>query len=1005
VPVEGRCPLIVGREAERMRLGWGWDRAVAGESAWMLVRGDPGIGKTRLIDELANRATSDGGRVLRGGCAPLLDGAVPLGPVREALRSLLEASDAIVEAPALSRLRARLYPELVDAADTSQAGPGGNATAGQAQLFDAIREALTTAASVSPVMLVIEDVHWADRSTLQLLASLERSSRAPGSLSCLAVLLSCRGAEDFAVEGTREFLGELSRSPLLDFVRLGPLVNSDVDQMLLALGVATGSDAQSDAIVRRADGNPFLVEELARVGGDQVPETVRETLQLRLTGLPDTALAVVNAAAVLGTRVNHDLLAAVVDTDEQDLLAGVRASVAAGVLLGDGDEYAFRHALLQELIYSQLLVGERRLLHKRAAAGLVSLPFSGERAAQAAYHFLQARDTDSALMWSMRAAEHADRLHALPEALAHYEQVLGLAEGSGSQELRLVALHRAGLVCRDLVRHERASELLRQAIELVDPVVDPVRRAGLLVERAASVVQLDVEASLPLYDEAYDLVADREPSPAAAYALGRTGTGLLFACRAAEGIVRTRQALAMARAANAPDAEARTALMHAAFLDELGEWPSSDRFYRDAYAYYQKRDDPELVLVACNYTDSLSSNGFLAEANDVGTAAMDFARRIGAARHWYSVVLLSNMASAAFKLGRWSEAGEIAGSCAEMAASMSDGSSDDGPFAFTFRVIPAWLALGRGDLARANTLVPADGDLISRRGPGTARQLTEIQAESALLRRDMTAAYQSVNCGLDAIAGTDESAFAGRLLLQGIRSLAEAAEQAAARREATQQRAVLGDATALANRALSLRASPLTDAAPARIKTTKAVRAQWQGEWDRISGKEDHGPWLTAADEWRRLSRPYPLAYCLLRAGAAGLALRTAKPQIATWLSEARQIAERLGARPLLDDVTAVAARGRLQLPDNGDGVPEQGAAASRADSAPFGLTTREMEVLALLSEGLTNGQIAKRLFISPHTVGVHVSRVLMKMQVTSRTRAAAVAHTLNIGRAGNGSR
>jgi len=997
---DGQCPVLVGRAPERARLAIGWQRAVGAQPSWMLLRGPPGMGKTRLADDLFDQVVNEGGRVLRGGCVPLLDGTVPYAPLLEALRPLLTLPEEELPAQDRRLLHATLFPDATSGARPPASDRSGS---GNAQPFDAVREALSALAARSPTLLIVEDVHWADRSTLQLLGALERTMQRALPTQRLAVLLTCRDEFETAVVGTEEFLAELSRSRLVDVVELSPLSSDEVRQMLAALGdprneSGRADEAVVDAVVHRADGNPFLVEELARASSTELPKTVRNMLKLRLSGLDGQAVDVLRAAAILGPHVEHDLLVSVVDRSEQQVLGGLRSTVGAGVLISDavGDYYTFRHALLQELIYGELLVGERRMLHKRAAAALAASPAADEQAAQLARHYLLAKDLEGALTWSLRAGDQAARVFALPEALAHFEQALTLADRSKSTSnvQRMEALRGAGLANKALGRFENAALQLRSAADLIDPSEDAAGRALVLVECGLVLTAFDVAAALPVCDEAYALVAGMEPSPEAASVLSSSAVGMIFAGRGEAALERSRVALMTARATGDPIAEARALGIQAVGQDLVGDWPGARENFLAAIELHQAHVDPYLLRTVINYTDALSSHGMPEEALTQGAWALDFGRGLGITASVDVLTLLANMFESAFKLGRWREAESLDERFQTTAAVMNVGTLSH----LMYGGVLIRLRLAQGDLAAAQCMMTMPVDAAVRMGPEAARTYLEVHAEAALLSGELESVGGLVARALDAIEGTSEVVFSGRLLLLGLRALANRAERASARRDERELQEVLRAADELAGRARMLPGGPLREP-PAHIVTTDAVAAQWSGEWARLHGQADFAPWLTAAHEWGRLRRPYPQAYCLMRSAEAALAAHQPKSEATAALTEAADIARELGALPLAEEINAFAARARVPLAR--EPLPlaaEADAAEPTRDPAPFGLTDREMEVLALMAQGLTNAAIAKRLFISPNTVGVHVSRVLMKLQVSSRTQAAAVAHTLEIG-------
>jgi DNA-binding CsgD family transcriptional regulator len=228
--------------------------------------------------------------------------------------------------------------------------------------------------------------------------------------------------------------------------------------------------------------------------------------------------------------------------------------------------------------------------------------------------------------------------------------------------------------------------------------------------------------------------------------------------------------------------------------------------------------------------------------------------------------------------------------------------------------------------------------------------------------------------------------------LLGARALADAAEAAGSRRLPAQRAGQADREAELRDWATAAKTGPLGECPTPDVVAGDAVRAQWAAELSRLHGSSDPRLWQAAAQQWRTLRRPYTEAYCLLRAADAAVARRLPRAAAVEPLQNALRIAQELQATPLLEQLTSLAERARLPLP----------APPSPGRPAPdeYGLTVREREVLALLASGMTNAELASQLFISTHTANVHVSRILMKLGVPNRTRAASVAWEL--GLAGN---
>src|SRR5579875_1764086 len=424
------CGRLVGSASELARLLAQLDSVATGEAAVALVSGDAGVGKTRLITELAARARERGFTVLAGRCAELGD-SVPYLPLADALRSVVgEASATVAELvadrPVLGRLLPEHGPGVAERAD-------GRELARQ-QLFGAVLGLLSELAESSPVLLIFEDLHWADRSTRDLVTFLSRVLHRER----VAVLGSYRTDDLHRRHPLRPVVAELLRLPNVTPIDLGPL-----DQAALAehIGTLAGLSKRGtlDAselitILERAEGNAYYAEELlaASADGEELPAGLAALLMTRVEQLSATAQQALRAAAVGGRRVDDELVMAASGLSAPEYEEAIREAVAHQLLATDGHEgFTFRHALLREAIYADLLPGERTRLHATLAGLLAderrldSVPGS---AAELAHHCLASHDIAGAFAASVRAGKEAERLAAPAEAHRHYDQALALWE-------------------------------------------------------------------------------------------------------------------------------------------------------------------------------------------------------------------------------------------------------------------------------------------------------------------------------------------------------------------------------------------------------------------------------------------------------------------------------------------------------------------------------------------------------------------------------------------------
>src|SRR5215469_696544 len=357
------CGPMVGRAMELARLLGLLDSVAAGEAAVALVSGDAGVGKTRLVTELSLRARERGFIVLAGRCAELGD-SVPYLPLADARRSVTGEAVATVAAlvadrPVLGRLLPDHGPGIEEHGD-------GRELARQ-QLFGAVLGLLSELAETSPVLLVLEDLHWADRSTRDLVTFLSRMLHRER----VAVIGSYRSDDLHRRHPLRPVIAELLRLPSVIAVDLAPLDPSALAEHLTAAAQGRIGATELNDIVARAEGNAYYAEELlaASVGGDAgqrstLPAGLAALLLNRVEQLSDATQRVLRAAAVAGRKADDELVQAASGLAAAEYEAAVREAVTHQLLVPDGTEgYVFRHALLREAVYADLLPGERTRLH------------------------------------------------------------------------------------------------------------------------------------------------------------------------------------------------------------------------------------------------------------------------------------------------------------------------------------------------------------------------------------------------------------------------------------------------------------------------------------------------------------------------------------------------------------------------------------------------------------------------------------------------------------------
>ena len=998
-------PTFVGRAAESARLAEARDRAAAGTPTVVVVGGEAGVGKSRLVGELVASSRAAGAAVLTGGCVELGGEGLPFAPVVEALRMLARGLDGselatAVPEPAKAEL-ARLLPELGRPPASGPEPPWLDLGSAQGRLFELLLGVLERLADHQLTILVVEDLHWADRSTRDLLAFLVRNLH-HGRL--LLLLLTYRSDELHRRHPLRPLLAALERDRRVERLELGRFDRGEVAAQLTGILGTVPAAWFVERIHARSGGNAFFVEELAAAargapaasargglassgpapsGGvnGELPPSLRDTLLARIELLPEPTQQVLRVAAAAGGRVEHELLAEVAGLPEAELLAGLREAVTAQVLLVDARDgtYEFRHALVKEAVYGELLPGERTRLHDRFAVALTARtgPASAgpALAAELAWHWYAAHDLVRALPAAVEAGLAAERSYAFAEAQRHFERALELWERVPAAPTgldRVELLGRAAEAAANAGAVDRAISLVRAALAEVDPARDPLR-AGLLTQRLAHHLRTAGRpGAFEAYQEAVRLVPPSPPTAERASVLAGLGQALMLRASFAEARTVCEDAIAAARDAGARSVESHALATLGVAVFWLGDREAGLAGLREARRLAAAAGAAEDEVRACiNLSSVLKDLGGLEEAATTAMEGLEVARAAGLQRT-VGIFLAANAAAALYELGRWDEADRLTAPAVELRAA-------EDVNAVTLLGIRALLEAGRGDFQAALDHVQAArrlvGDLFVSAQYSVG--LVWIEAEVAAWQGRYADASKAVADGLGVRTTARDDARTSNLLAVGLRVEGDRVEQAGPRHGAAAvQEEARRAAAALLERA---RATPAAPATPA----SRAALAICEAEWTRVQGAADPARWQEAAVAWDQAGRPYQAAYARWRAAAALLARRGDRELARDLLQEAVVVAVGLGAAPLRQEVERLARLGRIGL------AP---AAEPARPDAGLGLTARELEVLRLVADGRSNRQVADALFISVKTASVHVSNILAKLGV-DRVEAAAVAH------------
>jgi ATP/maltotriose-dependent transcriptional regulator MalT len=978
-------PALVGRAEQLSALRAALALAGSGEPRTVLVGGEAGVGKSRLVSEFAREAERGGARVLTGGCLELGADGLPFAPFTSVLRELVRDLGADGVAALLpsgaARELARLLPEFGE--------PGGSDDAGasRARLFEQMLILLEQLADRGPLVLIIEDGHWADRSTRDLLEFLIRNQR---MIEGLLIVVTYRSDELHRTHPLRPLLAELGRVDWVARIELGRLSRGETDELVAQItGRAPREDAAS-AIYHRTEGNPLFVEALIGDGEPDsgLPESLRDLLVAGVRRLPEQSQEVVRVASAGGEQVGHALLAAVTGLDETVLANALRPAVTGNVLLAGSDGYSFRHALIREAVHDELLPGERGGLHGRFARAIEADPLlvpPGRAAVQRAYHWYAALDPAWALISAWQAAAESGKALAHAEQLAMLSRVLELwdhvPDAAGRIGSDRVAVLEAAVRAAELAgEYDRGVTLATGALKEMDVAAEPTRAALLLEIRSHLKEWLGHEDYADDLAEAVRLLPDGPPTAARAQVLEAAAHNMHHreSYDLAEFRARAEEAVAVARQAGDPGIEA-SALTTLAVAEPFAASMERNRALlaeARAAATRAKAYQP-LLDAAIIESDMLERFGEHELAAAVAREGITTAAEYGLART-SGVILAVNLAEPLMSLGRWDDAAEVIEHAMEYLP----------PRMMRSAVLRAAgeLALARGDLAAAAERAAAAREVL-----GGARYKDEINLPLARLETELCLAQARPADALAAAQATlyrynvlPSPRYAWPLLAAAARACAAAA--AAGDSELAAEAAVLRDS--LRTDAGKLEADGLTQSAHRLTFAAEIVPA------DGADPGELRSAWDAAAQAWEAASEPYPLAGALLRAAGAALADGDHEGAAAR-LRRAAALADRLGAQPLRDDIALLARRARIGLA----GADRAGrpAPAGAAERDRFGLTAREFDVLRLVAAGRSNREIAAELFISAKTASVHVSNILGKLGVASRGGAAATAHRLHL--------
>ena len=970
-----RRPLrpLVGRDEDLGELLTVLESVRHGRMATIFLSGDAGVGKTRLVQELVTRAEDSGATVLLGAATDIAE-SPPFWPVASALRALLRSP----RGDEVQRLLAPWSDQLDELLALRSTVP---APLARVQTLELLHRVVLRLALESVLVLVVEDVQWADRSTLDLIAYLV------ANLADERMLLvgTHRTEPGTAAQagGARTVIRELARHRQVRTIEVPPLRRDAVAELVAA--AAPGRPELVELVWMRSAGNAFIAEETLRAAADGdptgLPMTLRELVLSRLERLSAPGLRTVRAVALAHGPLPHRLLEAVLD-GEPWLLDALRESVDAGVVVVDAaaDGYRLRHGLMTDVVVGELLPGERMDLHRRYAAALEPRELPGAEA-RLAHHWYEAGDRDRAAAAAVAAAEAADRVRGYAEAHRHWLRAARLAgEVAAPPVPRAGCLERAAEAAHLAGDADQAVALLAERLDLLEPadVAAPDVEAALVHARTGQYLVTagrGAEAA-----EAFGRATAALPAEGAererAEVLGGQASALWTAGDYTAAHDTAGRALALARRIGLAVQEARALATLGLGLAYLQDQVAGEAALRESIAVAERAGEPleiarahrSLAELLSGPLNELDRGISIARAGAVRTHELGLARSAGAG-------MLAVAANGLFRIGRWDEADDTIAEAWELAPA--------GAEALELRLARARLHTGRGRFDPAeDDLEAVDALSAATLGPRYRLPLLTLWAGLAMWRERPDLALDHVATGLDVVEqGSDDVWLVAPLVWHGARARAELTRLGMHRPDDGTDARLRRHAAELARTGAA--------SVPAVRDVVLAFVDMSAAEDGRAARRSDPQAWERVAEIWQASRQPYPTAYAHLRRAEALLATRASSAAAAESLRDAAQIASRLGATPLLAEIADLADRARVRI-DEPEPVPEPPAPVVPDDELAA-LTARELEVLTELADGHTNREIAQRLFISEKTVGVHISRIYAKLDVHSRVHASAV--------------
>lgn len=942
----------------------------AARPSMLLISGEAGIGKTRLLDALADRGRDRGAVVAVGGCLEHGSEIRPLGAIVEIVAALVESTgdSDIAERHDLGWL-----------IDAHGAAPD-TALPDPARMYGHVRALVRTLAEDRPLVIAIEDLHWADRTTCELFTVLARARE----LDRVLLVGTFRSDELHRRHPLLPFLAELERAVRPERIELRPLDAGDVGALAESILGQQVPDDVAGALASRSGGNPFFAEELVAAGLDEQapPEPLRQLILGRSHRLDEGALATVEAASTLAAPLAPEVLAAITDLPVPEQREALDRLCAEGFFDFDPRGFRFRHDLVREVFLDELMPGERTTLFARAADALAE--HQPSRLGEIARLRFRAAQLPEALAASVAAAGAASALGAAAEASVHYGRALDLwsqvDDAEGVAGLARHQLLRRAAKASDMHRDfDRAVELGRMAVAELEGR-DPMEEGAALEELCWFVWNSGAPGLDETIARALAVVPVSPPTETRAKLEVRHSSRLRLQNRLEEATVVLERAVEMAEAVGAASVQADA--LHSLGYDRLviGDEVGLDMLHRAAELAEEGTDPRIPTKIAINLMSGLIGVGRPHEALEGLERGVELCERAGLTPT-HGLLLFGNALEAMESIGRWDDAERLMN---EITDRFDRESLDLWASAFV-----GWgeILLARGDHEAARSIYSIGIEqysigYYSGGYPQVCAGYIQLAALGLVEQLDFD---QLVEWLGDLPAGEQPSvartlAVAARHMVPDRAAHPEDHDRAAAHLEALLDRVERVVADAFVER------PTVFDLWMTRARIELAERR----------GEPVSHRWAELAGGWRGVGWPMPAADAEFRSANA-LLISTGgrssadRDRAARLLTTAHATATELRAAPLVADIEDLARRARIAL---GAGDADAGADGRVVAAAepPFGLTPREAEVLALVAEGHSNGEIGTRLFVSTKTASVHVSNILRKLDASNRIEAAAIA-------------